>query len=314
MKRCAVGIDLGGTAIKYGVVDSQGEILFSGKLPTNADRGQQCVIEQILQGVELCKSFSKQADVELLGVGVGTPGIVSEDEREVLGGAENLPEWENLPLSKFVEEGSGLRCWLNNDANMMALGETIFGAAKGSSDVVFLTVGTGIGGGVLIGGKLYGGYKNRGTEFGHMSIKCDGEECNCGNIGCLEHYASTSALVRDFQREAESAGRRFDRECNGELIVALYHEGDDIACRVLSRHWDYLSFGITSIIHIFAPQRVVIGGGISEAGEFYLEEIRKRVNSYSIKACAEHTEVVGAELGNRAGTLGAAALVFSHLS
>ncbi len=313
MKRYAIGIDLGGTAVKFGVVDSLGEVLYSGKLPTLADQGREVVIGQILKGVERALDYAKEAKIGVIGVGIGTPGIVSEDEKVVLGGAENLPEWENLELAKRIEEVFDLKCWLNNDANMMALAETRFGAAKGSTDVVFLTVGTGIGGGVLIGGELYGGYKNRGTEFGHIVINCAGEECNCGGVGCLEHYASTSALVRDFKRTAEMSGVTFDEECNGELIVKLYHEGNSLAKEVLNRHWDYLGFGITSIIHIFSPERVVVGGGISEAGEFYLEELRRRVERYAMKECSLNTKIVGAKLGNGAGTLGAAALVFSHI-
>lgn len=175
--------------------------------------------------------------------------------------------------------------------------------------MVFLTVGTGIGGGVLIDGRLYGGYRNRGTEFGHMTVKCDGEPCACGSVGCLEHYASTAALVRRFQARCAEEKRACTR-CDGEMIVALYHAGDALAREVMEEHWDYLSTGIISIIHIFSPQTVVIGGGISEAGEFYLDELRKRVFARAMAVCSEETRIVGATLGNRAGCLGAAGLAF----
>lgn len=308
----AVGIDLGGTSIKYGVVSSEGAILFSGKLPTSAEQGRACVLEQICEAARRCCAFATGQQLPLCGVGVGTPGIITEDERTVLGGAENLPEWENLPLAQEVEACTGLRTYINNDANLMALGETMFGAARGSTDVVFLTVGTGIGGGILIGGKLYGGYRNRGTEFGHMSIRYDGERCNCGNRGCLEHYASTSALVRRFQARCAEEQRPCTR-ADGEVIVELYHRGDPLAGEVLKEHWDYLACGIVGIIHIFAPQRIVIGGGISEAGSIYLEELRKRVDQSAMRVCAEGCEIVGARLGNKAGLLGAAGLAFNHL-
>ena len=312
MLKYAIGIDLGGTAVKYAVVSSEGGILFSGKLPTCAEEGlAERVIGQILQGVESCMDFAQHQGLAIEGVGIGTPGIISEDERVVLGGAENLPHWEQIPLADRVEQHTGLPTWLNNDANLMALGETMFGAAKGAQDVVFLTVGTGIGGGVLIDGRLWGGHRNRGTEFGHISIRYDGEECNCGNIGCLEHYASTSALVRRFQARCAEANRPCSR-CDGEQIVALYHQGDPLAVEAMQEHWDFLAQGVISIIHIFAPERVVIGGGISEAGDFYLEALRRRVFARAIPVCAESTEVVGALLGNKAGALGAAGLVFSH--
>lgn len=312
MLKYAIGIDLGGTAVKYAVVSSEGGILFSGKLPTRAEEGSaERVIEQILASVEACREFAQSQHLNLEGVGIGTPGIISEDERVVLGGAENLPDWEQIPLAERVEGQTGLPTWLNNDANLMALGETMFGAAKGSQNVVFLTVGTGIGGGVMIDGCLWGGHRNRGTEFGHISIKYDGEVCNCGNVGCLEHYASTSALVRRFQARCAAANRPLTR-CDGERIVALYHAGDSLAVEALAEHWDFLAQGIISIIHIFAPERIVIGGGISEAGAFYLEELRRRVFARAIPVCAEGTEIVGAQLGNKAGSLGAAGLAFSH--
>lgn len=309
MRSYAIGIDLGGTSVKYALVASDGGVLFSGKLPTLADEGAEAVLGQILAGAKSCLEFAAENGLQPVGIGVGSPGVVSADERMVLGGAENIPGWERIPISDRLEQATGLPVRVNNDANLMALGETLYGAAKGATDVVFLTVGTGIGGGVLIDGRLYGGYRNRGTEFGHMTVKCDGEPCACGSVGCLEHYASTAALVRRFQARCAEEKRACTR-CDGEMIVALYHAGDALAREVMEEHWDYLSTGIISIIHIFSPQTVVIGGGISEAGEFYLDELRKRVFARAMAVCSEETRIVGATLGNRAGCLGAAGLVF----
>ncbi len=309
MRSYAIGIDLGGTSVKYALVASDGGVLFSGKLPTLADEGAEAVLGQILAGAKSCLKFAAENGLQPVGIGVGSPGVVSADERMVLGGAENIPGWERIPISDRLEQATGLPVRVNNDANLMALGETLYGAAKGATDVVFLTVGTGIGGGVLIDGRLYGGYRNRGTEFGHMTVKCDGEPCACGSVGCLEHYASTAALVRRFQARCAEEKRACTR-CDGEMIVALYHAGDALAREVMEEHWDYLSTGIISIIHIFSPQTVVIGGGISEAGEFYLDELRKRVFARAMAVCSEETRIVGATLGNRAGCLGAAGLAF----
>ena len=309
MRSYAIGIDLGGTSVKYALVASDGGVLFSGKLPTLADEGAEAVLGQILAGAKSCLEFAAENGLQPVGIGVGSPGVVSADERMVLGGAENIPGWERIPISDRLELATGLPVRVNNDANLMALGETLYGAAKGATDVVFLTVGTGIGGGVLIDGRLYGGYRNRGTEFGHMTVKCDGEPCACGSVGCLEHYASTAALVRRFQARCAEEKRACTR-CDGEMIVALYHAGDALAREVMEEHWDYLSTGIISIIHIFSPQTVVIGGGISEAGEFYLDELRKRVFARAMAVCSEETRIVGASLGNRAGCLGAACLAF----
>ncbi len=303
---------MGGTSLKYALVDSTGEILHQGKLPTPAHEGAEAVIAQLLRGVATCHAFAANLGLEPIGVGIGTPGVISEDERMVLGGAENIAGWEMIPLADLMERECGLPVRVNNDANLMALGETMFGAAQGATDVVFLTIGTGIGGGALIGGKLWGGYRNRGTEFGHMTVKFDGEPCACGSIGCLEHYASTSALVRRYATLAAEQGVPCEA-IDGELIVSRYLKGEELARSVMEEHWHILSLGIVGIIHLFSPQKVVIGGGISEAGPFYIEALQRGVERHAMGVAREGCSLVAATLGNRAGVLGAAALAFSSL-
>lgn len=313
MVRHAIGIDLGGTSVKYAVIASSGETLYSGKLPTNAVEGAQSVLGQLLRGVASCQEFAACESLHLEGVGIGTPGIVSPDGRTVTGGAENIPGWERIELARSVEAASGLRCRASNDANMMALGESLFGAAKGVSDAVFVTVGTGIGCGVLIDGRLFRGYRGRGMELGHITVRSDGERCACGSVGCLEHYASTSALVRRFRELAGDAGNGCDgAEVDGKDVVFCYREGVPAAVQALEEHWDYLAHGIASMINLFAPQMVVVGGGISEAGDFYFEALRSRVERYAMPVCGSETRIVPALLGNRAGCLGAAGLFLNE--
>ncbi|MCM1300308.1 MAG: ROK family protein [Alistipes senegalensis] len=300
----AIGIDLGGTSVKYAVVDGSGASLFDGQLPTCADKGADAVLAQILRGVTLCREFAAGHSLALEGIGIGTPGIVSADGRTVLGGAENIPGWENLPLAERIEAVAGLPVRASNDANMMALGESLFGAAEGATDVVFVTVGTGIGCGVLVDGRLYRGYRNRGMEMGHITVRSDGEPCACGSVGCLEHYASTSALVR---RYCALAGIG-DGQADGRMVVDAYLRGVPAAVQAMEEHWDYLAHGIASMINLFAPQRVVVGGGISEAGAFYLDALRRKVERYAMPVCAADTQLIAAALGNRAGCLGAAGL------
>ena len=303
MERHAIGIDLGGTSVKYAVVAASGRILFSGEHGSRAAEGADAVLEQIIKGIEACRAYAAGAGLELAGVGIGTPGVVSADGRTVLGGAENIAGWENVPLASRIEAATGLGTVAGNDANAMALGETLYGAARGATDVVFVTVGTGIGCGVLIDGRLFRGYRGRGMEMGHITVKCDGERCACGGVGCLEHYASTSALVRRF-RELSGAS-----EADGREVVRRYEAGDPAAVRALEEHWMYLSHGIASMVNLFAPQRVVVGGGISEAGPFYLERLREGVRRQMMDVCGAETEIVAAQLGNRAGSLGAAGLI-----
>ena len=223
-----------------------------------------------------------------------------------MGGAENIKGWENLSLADVIEDKTNLFVTVANDANMMGIGETIYGAGKGFENVVFVTVGTGIGGAVIIDGKLFNGFDNRGTELGHVPFIANGKPCDCGSVGCLEAYASTSALVEEF-----SAKYKGSEQVDGRLIVKLYKEGDPLAVASLDQHCDYLGHGISGIINTFSPQRVIIGGGLSEAGDFYIEKVSAFAHRYAMKECAVNTEVISAQLGNKAGYIGAAAEVFA---
>ena len=311
-KEYAIGIDLGGTSVKYALIDNEGVFHFQGKLPSKADISAEAVIGQLVTACKETMASAQQLGVTIEGIGIGTPGIVDETNRIVLGGAENIKGWENLNLADRIEAETHLPVQMGNDANLMGLGETMYGAGQGARNVVFLTVGTGIGGAVVIDGKLFNGFANRGTELGHVPLIANGEPCACGSIGCLEHYASTSALVRRFNKRAAEAGRSFSgEEINGELIVRLYKEGDKLATECLDEHCDFLGHGIAGFINIFSPQRIVIGGGLSEAGDFYIQKVSERAHRYVMADCAVNTRIMAASLGNKAGSIGAASLVFS---
>lgn len=308
----AIAIDLGGTSIKFALVDGEGNFLFSDKIPARADESADAVVEQLVKAVKLTKAYADQHNLPVKGVGIGTPGIIDTTNRIILGGADNIKGWENLPLADIMERQTELPVFLNNDANLMGLGETHYGAGKGCTHVVFLTIGTGIGGAIIINGELFNGFDNRGTELGHTPLFTDGEPCNCGSVGCLETYASTSALVRSFVKANKEAGREIPEEkANGITIVKLYKEGDTIATKCLDDHCYYLGRGIAGFINIFSPQRIVIGGGLSEAGDFYIEKIREHAMKNAMKDTSVNTVVMGATLGNKAGCMGAAYLVFS---
>ena len=237
----------------------------------------------MITAINEVKAFAQEKDYKIDGIGIGTPGIVDCTNRIVLGGAENINGWENIHLADRIETETGLPALLGNDANLMGLGETMYGAGQGATHVVFLTVGTGIGGAVVIDGKLFNGYANRGTELGHVPLIANGEPCACGSVGCLEHYASTSALVRRFSQRIIDAGISYpDEEINGELIVRLYKQGDPIAKISLEEHCDFLGHGIAGFINIFSPQKIVIGGGLSEAGDFYIQKVSEKARSYAI--------------------------------
>ena len=308
-RKVAIGLDLGGTNIKYGLVDDKGTFLFEGLMPSCGDVSLEAVLNQLLAAASACSAEAARLGLLPVGVGVGSPGIVDPTERIVIGGAENIVGWQMVPVADFLESKLQLPVRVSNDANLMGLGETVFGAAQGCSDVLFLTIGTGIGGAVIIDGKLFGGYRNRGTELGHIPLVANGEICACGSVGCWEAYASTAALVRQYKEKA--TGTR-DQEIDGKMVVSLYLSGDQLATEVMNTHFFYLGRGIAGLINIFSPQRIVIGGGISEAGDFYLANISELAFKHAMPECSENTEIVVAQLGNKAGCLGAAQLMLAN--
>ncbi|RKD90371.1 ROK family protein [Mangrovibacterium diazotrophicum] len=303
-RRYAVGVDLGGTFVKFALVADDGDVLYSNKLKIGSACKRDDILKTLHDSIRLVLNEAERLGVCVSGIGIGSPGIVCDGV--VMGGADNLDGWENVPLQTIFSEAFDLPVFVDNDANVVGLAEVSFGAAKGCTDVVFITVGTGIGGAIVVNGDLYGGFKNRGGELGHIAVVHEGAECNCGGRGCLEVYASTTALI---QRYCSCSGRPAE-EVDGQYVVQKYLEREEIAVQCLEEHTNYLGHGIAAFVNIFAPQKIVIGGGISEAGQFYIDLISKSTFRYAMKDCAVNTEVVGAVLGNQAGSLGAASLVF----
>lgn len=276
--------------------------MYSFLFPLNNVLTEGEVIALINAAIRKCVEHAPE---KVIGVGIGFPGIV--DQNIVIGGADNLPGFENIELGKIIAASTSLNVVIDNDANMMGWGELIYGAAVDCTDVVFMTIGTGIGGGLIIDGKLYGGYRNRGTELGHIIIQHGGIKCSCGSLGCFEAYASVSAMIKRYAQlhDTDTEG------LTGKMIVENYLANEPEAILVMHAHFDYLATGIASMVNVFSPQKVVIGGGISEAGKFYINEIRERVFKKAMPGTVKHTHIVAAKFGNEAGLLGCAARVFS---
>jgi glucokinase len=301
----AIGIDVGGTNIKYALVSERGEILFESIRETGSDPVVFRVLENIKKSVREVIRFAEENHITVSGIGVGAPGII--DNGLVTACMGNLPELEGMPLGRLLHEHFLIPVKVENDASLMAIAELRFGAAKGFTDVIFLTVGTGIGGAMVLNGKLYGGFAGRGAEFGHIHVATNGFTCTCGAVGCLEAMASVPALIREYKSFNPVAD-----DPDGKEIVALYHANEAAAVLAMKHHFDYLGTGIASLINIFSPQKIIIGGGITEAGSFYTDQIRWNALGKSMKETSRHTRIEPAMLGNRAGFLGAAAMIFDR--
>ncbi len=297
----AIGIDVGGSSLKCGAVNRIGEIEYSTLISLRDADTEEKIIRRIVSAIEDC---AVHTNGNIVGVGIGFPGII--DNNVVIGGADNLPGFENLPLGQILRELTGHHIVIDNDANLMGLGELSYGASKEFMDAIFLTVGTGIGGAIMIDGELYGGHKNRGAELGHIVIERNGLDCACGGKGCLEAYASVTSLVVFYNSLLNEPLDFID----GKYIVEKYHSQQPQAIMALQRHFDYLAAGITSFVNVFSPQIVVVGGGISESGQFYINELIKRVQTTAIPVARNNGTIAAATLGNKAGLLGCAANVF----
>ncbi len=302
----AIGVDLGGTFVKVALVSNTGNIIIKDKHAIGVKTPKNAILKTINEAVQIVIDKAKESQFPVLGIGIGTPGVV--DDGVVLGAADNLNGWENLDLSSYFSDIFKLPVLVENDANVMGFGEMSYGAAKNTADAIFITVGTGIGGAVFINGELCGGYKNRGGELGHITIAHQGIDCNCGGRGCLEAYASTTALINQYAKISGKDSHSID----GHYIVSQFIAKENAAVKCMQEHTDYLGHGIASFINIYAPQKIIVGGGISEAGQFYIDMIKEAAFSYAMPDCAVHTDIVAAELGNNAGSLGAASLIFNQ--
>ncbi len=312
MKKYYVGIDLGGTFIKGGIVDSDGVILVEGKVPTESELGGDKVVENI---ANLAKDLVKKSGVdsaEIVGLGMGVPGMIDSKAGNVI--YSNNLNWKDFRIGEKVADLTGFTVKIANDANVAALGEVKFGAAKAYDDVIMITLGTGVGGGIVVDGKLIEGNKGAGAELGHSIIEMDGEQCTCGRKGCLEAYASATAIIRDTKRAmAEHKDSKMWEIGGLEQVTGKtafdYKECDIYAKAVVDRYIKALASGITNFANIFRPQAVLLGGGVCAQGDALVKPLQALVDQEIFAGkMGPEVKIITAELGNSAGLLGAAAL------
>ena len=311
VRRYYLGIDLGGTFIKGGVVDDAGDILVSDKVTTESRRGADAVAGKI---ADLCLSLLAASGLtagDVMGVGIGVPGLVDGESGEVL--YSNNLGWSHFEIADAVEQKTGMPVRIANDADAATLGEFKFGAGRGAENLVMVTLGTGVGSGVIANGRLYTGNRRAGVEIGHTVLRAGGRRCTCGRRGCFEAYCSASALVRQ-TKQAMRKNRQsklweiggLDR-VDGKTAFAFY-DRDETAKKVVDDYMRYLAEGLVNISSMYRPQMIVIGGGVS-AEPGITVPLQAAVDKYSFGGeLAPRCRIVTAEAGNRAGTIGAAAL------
>ncbi len=314
-----LGVDLGGTKIATVVATAQGEILSRGYSPTLAQAGPDAVISSIFTTIEETVAQDKVELSQLLGIGIAAAGIIDGDNGKVVF-SPNLPGWNEVPLRDAVEQRFGVPAYLGNDANLAALGEWCFGVEKKVANLIYITVSTGIGGGIIADGKLYTGACGTAGEVGHMTIDVNGPRCNCGNIGCWESLASGTALAREAVKQInQGAYTSIIEFVNGDVsridakIVSLAaRQGDKLAKELISHLGYYFGVGLANLVNIFNPELILIGGGLAKMGDLLLEPAINVVKERAFKTPLNSVEIKPALLGDDSGVLGAVALVLEH--
>ncbi len=310
-----LGIDLGGTNIATGVVDENYNIVGRGKVKTGAGRPVEEIADDIAKAVFMAIDDAKVDKNDIVAMGIGSPGAIIP-ETGVVATAENMG-FSNTPLCDMLKERTGFDFYIENDANAAAYGELLAGAGKGKKNFIAVTLGTGVGGGVIIDGKIFSGFNHTGGELGHTVIIKGGQMCGCGRMGCFETYASATALVRQ-TKAAMTCDRTsvmwklVDGDLNkvsGRTAFDGMRKGDATAKRVVDRYIEFLSIGIVNIVNTFQPEMLCIGGGISKEGDNLIVPLMEYVTleRYS-KNIEKQTEICVAKLGNDAGIIGAAFL------
>ncbi len=310
MGRAAIGVDLGGTNLRAAVLDSDGRILDKSKEPTRASEGRIRVVSRLIEIIKKHKDHALQLGHDIVAVGVGAPGVIYMDKGIVVK-SPNFPDWNNLPLKDELESELGVPVFIENDANAAALGEQWQGAGRGIGSMILITLGTGVGGGIVLNNKIWHGADGMAGEIGHMTLVQDGRPCSCGNTGCLEMYASARGIVQSY-REAAGEGARPAREMSSEQVYQAAREGDPLAVSVMKDMGRFLGVGIANLINIFNPEMIVIGGGVKEAWPLFIDALRSEVRKRAFEVPAARTEIVPSLLGDDAGMTGAAAVAFQR--
>lgn len=310
-----VGVDLGGTNIAAGVVDKAGKILHKDSVPTGVGREFEVIVTDM---AELVKKVVRDAGYtmdQVERIGVGSPGAMDKKKGTVVF-ANNL-FWHHVPLAPLLSEKTGGKpVYIDNDANVAGLAELVAGGAKGHNSAILLTLGTGVGGGIVLDGKVFSGTHGLGAELGHMCVVIDGDLCTCGNRGCFERYTSATALINAGKKDlAENPDGAIAKAAGGDaekvtakIVIDAAKSGDPAGVAIFERYVYILSMGIITLINCFDPEVFVLGGGVANAGEFLLDAVRTKVEELIFYKDLPHATVELAILGNDAGIIGAAML------
>ncbi|MCK4460922.1 MAG: ROK family protein [candidate division Zixibacteria bacterium] len=315
-KTVYAGIDIGGTNIKFGLVDSDGHVVYRRQRPTMAQKGPTPLMHLVTNIAESLLLYAAEEDHHINWLGVGTPGAVDFRTGVVIGPCPNIKGWQGMDIGPRLKERLNMPVYVDNDANLVALAEARLGAAVGAKSVVCVTVGTGIGGGIVLDGALWRGASYSAAELGHISICYDGPQCGCGRQGCIEAYCSSSAILRRARSKLKAnPSPTFESILEGNLenmtikkLFAALKKGDSVAKETLNETAFYLGTGLAGVVNLLNPDTVVIGGGVADGGGGFHEMVGAEIKKRAFDSAVENLKVVKATLGNDAGFIGAGLL------
>lgn len=309
-----IGIDIGGTNIGAGLLDNKLNIVHKIEIPTNKDKGYDFIESQIIAIIEEMRTKASQLNEEIDSIGIGIPGIAEPSGDNVIY-CPNL-NWSNVPLGKNLRDKFDIPIYIENDATVAGIAESALGVSKGYSSSVFITIGTGVGGGFIIDNKVYTGSHGVASEIGHMIVGENFYDCNCGNNGCLETFSSSTGIQKYVINEVKNGFENTIllnkvnnvEEIDTKLIFDCAKLGDELSNKAVDRMVKYLTIGIVNIIHTIDPDIIAIGGGVAKAGDFFLDKIKSLIPKYISFKEISFAEIKLAKLSNDAGIIGAAML------
>ena len=307
MKQFYIGVDLGGTKINTAISNQLGEIIAEEVVPTEASKGAEQVIAKIINSI---KKVSKNIEADhIKAIGIGSPGPI-DAKKGLIVSPPNLPI-RNFNVVEAIKNEFGLPTFLDNDANAATLGEYIFGGGKGCENMVYITASTGVGGGAILNGKIYRGSTSNALEVGHTTVNPSGRACGCGNIGCVESMSSgiyIEKMAKDYLSSGVTTSLNNYESVTAKEVFKEAENGDEIANQILSETLSYLGIAVANCANIFDPDKIIIGGGVSNGGDIVFEKINEQMQARCLGPIREHCKVEKAQLGGKAGVIGAVAL------
>ncbi len=312
-----IGIDLGGTKILTAVADDNGEIIARVKLATETELGQERIKKNIFKSIYKVLEKTDIKIEKIKSIGIGSPGPLNV-EKGIIYESANLPI-KNMEIVDLIEKETGINTYLQNDANTAALGEKVFGAGKEADDLLYITISTGVGGGIIINGKIYYGHTGNAGEIGHMTVDPTGPQCGCGNYGCLESFSSGTAIKNMAKNAVENDESTLikklakDQKLSAKLVAKAAAKGDQKALDIFAKAGYYLGIGIANLVNIFNPEMIILGGGVLKAKEYFLDRAKEEFKKRALKAPADIVKIKEAVLEDEIGVKGAIAVAMQKV-